>query len=55
MGLLKAPARLCDELLDETQDAHLRAWAEQSLEGEKLNEARASRVRELMRGIRHAM
>ena len=55
MGILKATTRLCDELLDEAQDAHLRAWAEQALEGESLNEARASRVRELMRVIRHAM
>ena len=48
MGLLKLPLPLVDALLDHVQEGHLCVWAEESLEGVALDEARATRVRELL-------
>jgi len=39
----------CDALLEAAQDAHVIAWAEKPLSGSELNEARASRIRELIK------
>lgn len=48
MGILKLPLALVDALLDHAQDAHLCVWAEEALTGSALDEARASRIRELL-------
>jgi len=48
MGLLKLPLPLVDALLDHAQDAHLCVWAEESLTGAALEEARATRIREML-------
>ena len=48
MGILKLPLALTDALLDHAQDAHLCVWAEEALTGSALDEARATRVRELL-------
>ena len=48
MGMLKLPLPLVDALLDHVQDAHLCVWAEESLSGAALEEARASRIREML-------
>ena len=48
MGLLKLPLPLVDALLDHAQDAHLCVWAEESLSGAALEEARATRIREML-------
>ena len=37
-----------DALLDHVQDAHLCVWAEEGLTGAALEEARASRIREML-------
>ncbi len=48
MGLLKLPLPLADALLDHAQEAHLCVWAEEALSGAALEEARASRIREML-------
>lgn len=48
MGILKLPLALVDALLDHAQDAHLCVWAEEALTGSALDEARATRIRELL-------
>lgn len=52
LGLVAGSLKAADAMLDEMQDAHLCAWAEQSLEGDRLNEVRAARARALMKTIR---
>ncbi len=47
-GLLKLPLALTDALLDHVQDAHLCVWAEEALTGAALDEARATRIREML-------
>ena len=48
MGLLKLSLPLVDALLDHAQDAHLCVWAEEALSGAALEEARATRIREML-------
>ena len=48
MGLLKLPLPLVDALLDHAQEAHLCVWAEETLSGAALEEARATRIREML-------
>ena len=48
MKLLRLPLPLVDALLDHVQDAHLCVWAEESLSGPALEEARATRIREML-------
>ena len=48
MGLLKLPMAMLDAMLDHAQEAHLCVWAEESLSGARLEEARASRIREML-------
>ena len=48
LGLLKLPLPLVDALLDHVQDAHLCVWAEEALSGAALEEARATRIREML-------
>ncbi|MBQ3157511.1 MAG: ATP--guanido phosphotransferase [Clostridia bacterium] len=48
MGLLKTPLALVDALLDRVQEAHLCVWAEESLSGQAMDEARAACIRELL-------
>lgn len=48
LGWLPVSTDTLDVLLDQAQDAHLRAYAEQPLEGAALNEARAARTREIL-------
>ncbi len=48
MGLLNLPLDRLDALLDLTQPAHLCLWAEEDLTGAALDEARATRVREML-------
>lgn len=48
MGLLKLPMAVLDAMLDHAQEAHLCVWAEEGLSGAQLEEARASRIREML-------
>ena len=48
MGQLKLPLPLVDALLDHAQEAHLCVWAEEMLTGAALEEARATRIREML-------
>ena len=48
VGLLKLPLPLVDALLDHAQEAHLCVWAEENLTGAALDEARATRIREML-------
>ena len=48
MGMLKLPMALVDALLDHAQNAHLCVWAEEALTGAALEEARATRIREML-------
>lgn len=48
MGIIKLPLALLDTMLDHAQDAHLSIWAEEMLTGSTLDEARATRIRELL-------
>lgn len=48
MGLLPLMVEQADQLIHEAMPAHLRSYAEEPLEGERLDECRASRVRELL-------
>ncbi len=48
VGLLPVSLALLDALLDHVQDAHLCVWAQETLEGQNLEEARATRIRELL-------
>ena len=48
MGLLKLPMAVLDAMLDHAQEAHLCVWAEESLSSAQLEEARASRIREML-------
>lgn len=48
MGLLKLPLPLVDALLDHAQEAHLCVWAEEALSGADQEEARATRIREML-------
>ena len=48
MGLLQLPLEVVDALLDHAQNAHLCVWAEETLSGAALEEARASRIREML-------
>lgn len=50
MEILPISPELADNMLQQAQPAHLRAYAEDALEGSALNQARASRVRELLKG-----
>ena len=52
LGLVPVTPETLDPLLTEVRDAHLRAWSEKPLAGEALDEARASRVRGLIREAR---
>lgn len=48
LGKLPLSASQADELLESCQDAHVTAWAEKELTGRALDEARASRIHELV-------
>ena len=48
MGLLDLPLLLVDALLDHVQPGHLSVWAEEPLTGAALDEARATRVRDML-------
>ena len=48
MGLLSVPLDTVDAMLDQMQEAHLRAYAQKPLEGIELDELRASRVRRML-------
>ena len=48
MGLLSVSLDTLDAMLDQMQDAHLRAYAEKPLEGIALDELRAARVRRML-------
>ena len=48
MGLLKLPLPVVDAMLDHAQEAHLCVWAEEILSGAALEEARATRIREML-------
>ena len=48
MGLLKLPMPIVDAMLDHAQEAHLCVWAEENLSGAALEEARATRIREML-------
>ncbi|MCH5287727.1 MAG: ATP--guanido phosphotransferase [Christensenellaceae bacterium] len=48
MGLLSVSTDTLDAMLDQMQDAHLRAYAEKPLEGTALDELRAARVRRML-------
>jgi len=48
MGLLKLPLPIVDAMLDHAQEAHLCVWAEEALTGSVLEEARATRIREML-------
>ena len=48
LGLIKLPLSLVDAMLDHVQCAHLCVWAEESLTGAALDEARATRIREML-------
>jgi len=48
MGLLKLPLPIVDAMLDHAQEAHLCVWAEENLTGAALDEARATRIREML-------
>lgn len=48
MGLLPVSLDALDAMLEQMQEAHLRAYAEAPLEGAALDEARATRVRDLL-------
>ena len=48
LGLLRIALPLVDALLDHVQDAHLCVWAEEGLTGAALEEARATRIREML-------
>ena len=55
MGLVPFPLPLVDSMLEQAQDAHLCAWMEKELDERQLQEARAARMRELVkRGIKSA-
>ena len=48
MGLLSVSTATLDAMLDQMQEAHLRAYAEKPLEGPALDELRATRVRRML-------
>ena len=48
LGMLSTPLSNLDAMLDQMQDAHLRAYAEKPLEGAALDELRATRVRRML-------
>ena len=48
MGLLDLPLLLVDALLDHVQPGHLSVWAEEPLADAALDEARATRVRDML-------
>ena len=48
MGKLPIGVETADGLLEQAQDAHIMQWAENHLEGDALNQARASRIRNLL-------
>lgn len=48
MGLLSVSLDTLDAMLDQMQEAHLRAYAEKPLEGAALDELRAARVRRML-------
>ena len=48
MGLLSVSTDTLDAMLDQMQEAHLRAYAEKPLEGAALDELRATRVRRML-------
>ena len=48
MGLLRLELPLVDALLEHVQEAHLCVWAEEALTGAALDEARATRIREML-------
>ena len=48
LGMLSIPLSNLDAMLDQMQDAHLRAYAEKPLEGAALDELRATRVRRML-------
>lgn len=50
MGLLPVPLELVDAMLHQVQPAHLCAYAEAELVSEEIREARASRVRGMLKG-----
>lgn len=49
MGLVDVPIQLVDSMIDLAQDANLRQYADEPLEGEQLNECRASWIRDMLR------
>ena len=49
MAMLPVSLDVLDAMLEQVQDAHLRAFAEQPLEGAALNEARATRIRNMLK------
>ena len=48
MGLLSVSLETLDAMLDQMQEAHLRAYAQKPLEGIELDELRAARVRRML-------
>ena len=49
MGLVPFPLEILDNMLEQAQSAHLCAWMEKDLDERQLQEARATRVREIVR------
>ena len=49
MGMLPLSLDTVDSMLDQVQEAHLKSFAEQPLEGNLLDRERATRVRQLLR------
>jgi len=48
LGMINVPLAVLDAMLEQCQDAHLRAYAEKALSGKELDEARASRIRAML-------
>ncbi|MBR4081440.1 MAG: ATP--guanido phosphotransferase [Clostridia bacterium] len=47
-GVINLPAARLDALLDQAQDAHVQAYAEEHITGSALDEARATRIRTIL-------
>ena len=50
LGLLPVELAALDQMLEQVQDAHLCAYAEENLAGAALDEARAARIRSMLKG-----
>ena len=51
LGMIHIPMTVVDAMLEQCQDAHLRAYAEKPLSGRELEEARAARIREILADV----